>query len=297
MEILTLKIRGNLRRYKEQVRVDRLRYWLLIEITVLIAAAALAILAFIPKPWLLTNYIPFLVVTPLFFLVGLTRFFSDTANHSLQMALLVIIFVLLSFAAGFLKPISPEVPSWIALSLPFVTWPMLARLFIDAPQKARMYSLRPKMGHLIIATAALFGLTLAAHKFLFGSFIPWIRVPDLNFTFQKLSWMFGVCAGLVVPAEEILLRGAGFSVYHDDLERSFLATAFRISLLNTVLYLGLFVFNLNGTIHLYSGLLALLYKGLLSFACTFIVNRWRNLYASAAANLVFLIFAGQVFFL
>ena len=297
MEILTLNIKGNLRRYKEQVRAERMRYWLMIEVTVLIVAAALAVLAFIPKPWVLDNFIPFIILVPMFFLVSLMRFFNNTLNRPLQIALLLMIFVLLGIAAGFLKPTSPEVPSWIALALPLVTWPMLARLIIEVPHQSRMLSLRPKFGHLITLTAALFGLTIAAHKFLLGAFVPWISSPKVDLSFQTLSWMVGVCAGLIVPAEEILFRGAAFSVYHDDLERSYFATAFRITLLNFVLYLGLFVFNLHGATELYSGLLALFYKALLSFAGCFIVYRWRNLYASAAANLIFLIFAGQVFFL
>jgi hypothetical protein len=297
MDTLTIKIRGNLRNYKEKVQADRQRYWLMIQVTVLITAAALLLLALIPKPWVLENYVPLVILIPMFLLASLMKFFSDTLNRGLQITLLSIIFILLSVAAGFLKPISPTTPSWIALAFPLVTWPMIFRLIQEVPHQARMYSLRPLYGYLVIVTAGLSGLTLGVHKFLLGRFIPWIGPVEIDMSFQTLCWMLGVGAGLIVPAEELLLRGAGFSVFHDDLEHSFNATAFRIAGLNTLLYLSLLLFTFHGKAALSSGLLALFYKAILSYWCTYLVLRWRNLYASAAANLLFLITAGQVFFL
>lgn len=297
MDPLTLKIRGNLHKYRQQTQAKNLAQWKIIQAVSLTAALVLIGVSLVPSSWPFRHAIQLLVFSPMLMVTSLYFFLQRAENRVLQLSLLAFIFSLLSLAGAYLFPSSADVPSWIALLIPLVSHTILYNIFRDNPHQSRRYSVRPLNWEINIAIGAFIGAIVAAHEYLILNFIPGIQVESFWLSFQKMTWLVGIMAGLVVPAEELLLRGAAFSIFHDDLNHNFRQTLLQIGFFNLMLILALGISNIASEQWIPLLTITLMYKVVLTFLNVFMIERWRNIWASGAAALVFYVAIGRVFFL
>jgi len=301
MERLTIKIRSDLRQYRQRMYLIQRDRWRVIQVCVLGSCLLLLSLTFLVKPWPLTHIFPLAIFSPLLLLLSIKESFRHFTKPLLQSGLLAIVLLCLSIAGGVLHPSTPldrrYIPSWITLIFPFFTIPLLGRIFKSVPYLARQYSLRPNQPALNLLTGAFIGAILALHFFLIGRYFSPVHNSLISVLPGENLWLLGILAGLVIPAEELLLRGAAFSLHHDNLGNRFSKTAFYVIALNGVLYLALLLYNLTNPDLFLLGLLAIFYKLIIALCTLFLIYKRRNLLAGFATNLVFTFLAGQIFFL
>ncbi len=301
MDTLTLKVRSDLRRYRQQLSLIYKDRWRFIQVVILGACLLLLSTVFLQKTWPTSRILPLLLFSPILILLSLSQAIKLFSKPGRQGLLLAVIFSCLSVAAGILHPGYPESQgdkfAWLTIFFPFITIPLFIRIFGDAPHLARKYSLRPYQPTLTIITGFFVGACLALHLYLVVRFIPTISNAYISFLPNTNLWFLGVLAGLVIPAEEMLFRGVVFSLHFDDIGNRFGSTAARIVVLNGVIYLVLMLYNLTRPDLLLVGILAVLYKCVLAYCSVYLIYRRRNLLAGFAANLIFTFLAGQIFFL
>lgn len=297
MDTLSLKIRGNLEQHQQQTIARHSYHWKMIRLVSMVAALLVSASAFIPNLGHFRHIITLLLFSPVLLLTGLFSFQQFAPKRTLQIVLLGLIFTLLSIAGGLLYPTSPSTPAWITLFIPVISWALIGKLFQESPHQSRRYSLRPfNLG--INALAGCFvGLILAIHELIIIRYIPGMQPLRINFSTQEFFWLVGILTGLVVPAEELLFRGASFSVLHDDLVRPFKISAFQITLLNILLCFSIALINIKDINLLPLMTLTLIYKSILSYCCLFIIERFRNMWATIGATFIFYLLLGQVLFL
>lgn len=252
---------------------------------------------FIPNLSLYRHILTLILFSPVLLSTGLFSFQQFAPKRTLQIVLLALIFTLLSIAGGLLYPSTPAVPSWISLFIPVISWTIIGKLFQESPHQSRRYSLRPYNLSVNVIAGFFVGLILAVHELIILKFIPGIDPIRINFSGQELLWQIGILAGLVVPAEELLFRGAAFSVIHDDLLQRFRTSAFQITLLNFLICLSIGLINIKNTNLLPVMGITLVYKSVLSYCSLYIIERYRNMWATMAANFIFYLLLSQVLFL
>jgi hypothetical protein len=247
--------------------------------------------------WEFRNLIIYYLYAPVFFLVGLDRFFDNLpSKNSLRIAFFSI-FIALSTAAGLINPRSQifDNSGWLGILIPAIAFMPLAWLLRKNSANARRYSLLPYKPATYVIVGCFFGICAAIHFFLISRFLPNVQTIAGAIEFEYLVWLFGLLAGLIIPAEELLFRGVVFSKLFDDIGMPYLKTTLRISTMNLVAYMPIVVFLSTDIIHLPGILLALVYKFLLSIASIYMIYRWRNLYVSYIANLAFAFLLIQYF--
>lgn len=297
MDPLALKIRGNLQKFRQQTQAQYLKEWKIIQVVNLLAALILMLVALFPALWPIRHAVQVLIYAPLLIITSLFFYLKHAENHLVQLTLLGMIFTLLSLAAAFLHPDNLQAPSWLALLIPVVSLPILYNLFKESPHQSRRYSLRPLNWGINIAAGLLIGTIAAAHEYLILKFIPDINLSMLSISFRQAAWLIGVLAGLVVPAEELFFRGTAFSIYHDDLNHSFNQSLGQVGFFSMVMAIGFGMSNISSQIWLPILAVTVLYKMVLALINLFMVERWRNIWASGAMTLVFYLLIGRVFFL
>lgn len=301
MDTLTIKIRGDLRRYRQQILNQHKDRWRMMQIVVLASSLIVLGLAFIEKPHPIQHFVPLLLFSPIFYLLATRRLWSNFPRGKLLNRAFAALLIVLSFTAGFLYPdqdgAQNTIAPWLTLTFPFITWPILVRLFMAQPQAARRYGMQLYQPFLNIGTGIFIGAALAFHQFLVSRILPGVPYPLPILQPEATAWLVGVLTGLVIPAEELLFRGEAFSLHFDHLGNSLRSSIIRITVLNSAVYLVLMLYSMTNFALLTAGILGIVYKAILSAACLFYMFRRRNLMTCYTANLTYMLLAGQVFFL
>jgi membrane protease YdiL (CAAX protease family) len=136
------------------------------------------------------------------------------------------------------------------------------------------------------------GLTAVLHLYLVSYFIPGVEFPAYQYSGEGLLWSFCVLAGIVVPAEELIFRGAGFSILYDELNSRFSDAVVRITAINLLVYLVIIASSRAVQPFM---LFSMLYRAGLSAVCLFLVLRRRSLLPCIMANLIFSLATGWLF--
>ncbi len=301
MEILTLKIRGDLRKHSQTWRARWMSRWRMLQLLVLVSGMLVTIYSVLPQRWPIHQAVPFLLFAPVLLIAGLQPFIQASPRPRLMTIQLGLTYLILALLAALLIPSSsntnvflPEWTNWLSLLIPVVSWIILGRLFLQHPSQARQYSLRtrPLINNLIIGLGC--GIGLALHLYLVAHFITAIQFSPLLFTRPGLIWMVSVLAGILVPAEEMIFRGAAFSILFDELNMRFFDVAVRVTAINLLVYLVILV---NTEAVLPFGLLILAYRAGLSVLNLYLVSRRRSLLPAMLVNLVFTLATGWLFLL
>ncbi len=301
MEILTLKIREDLRKHNQVMRAQWTARWRWLQLLVLICGLLVAVFSLVPQRWPVQQSVYLLLFAPLLMLIGIQPFIHAAGRRFLVTTLVAFVYVVLALAAAVLNPkesagvnLLPRGAIWISLLIPLLSWSILLRLFHNSPSLARQYSLRGKPILINLVIGIGIGLAAALHLYLISYFIPVVAFPAGQFTREGLIWSTCVLAGLIVPAEEVLFRGAAFSILYDELNIHFPGTVARIIVLNVLIYLVIIVSG--HTVQPFE-LLVLLYRAVLSAICLHLVLRRRSLLPCMLANLIFSVATGWAFIL
>lgn len=296
MDILSLKIREDLRKHNQAMRAHWTARWRWLQLLVLICGMLIALYSILPPGWPLQQTVYLLLFAPLLLLAGLEPFIQASGRRSLATGLVSFVYAVLALAAAVLNPaenavgqILPGWSFWLSLIIPVVSWGILLRLFLASPSQARQYSLRTKPVFVNLLIGVGLGLAAVLHLFLVSHFIPAVKFPGNQFSGDVLLWSFCVLAGIVVPAEELTFRGAAFSILYDELNSQFTEAVVRITALNMLVYLVIIASS-----HMVQPfvLLSLLYRAGLSVVCLFLVLRRRSLLPGMLANLIFSLATG-----
>ncbi len=301
MEILTLKIRGDLRKHTQSWRARWTARWRMLQLLVLVSGMLATVYSVFPQHWPIHQAVPLLLFAPVLLIAGLQRFIQASPRPRLMTILLSLTYLILALLAAFLAPPKPDVrvflpdwSIWLSLAIPLVSWIILGRLFLQHPSQARQYSLRtrPLVNNIIIGLGC--GIGLALHLYLLAHFVTGVQFSPLLFSRPGLIWMVCVLAGILVPAEELIFRGAAFSVLYDELNMRFFDVAVRVTAINLLVYLVILV---NTKVVLPFGLLILVYRAGLSVLNLYLVSRRRSLLPGMLINLVFSLATGWLFLL
>jgi len=301
MDILTLKIRGDLRKHGETWRARWMSRWRMLQLIVLASGMLITIYSIFPQRWPAHEAAPLLLFAPVLLIAGLQPFIQISHRPRLLSILLAIVYLILAVLAAVLDPSAPEsratLPdwtNWLSFLIPLISWIILGWLFAQNPSQARRYSLRghPVANNLVIGIGC--GIGLALHLYLVAHFISAIEFSPFLFSRQGIFWMLCVLGGLLVPAEELIMRGEAFSILFDELNMRFFDTAMRITALDLLVYLVILV---NTEAVLPFALLILVYRAGLSILSLYLVLRRRSLLPAMLANLVFSMATGWLFLL
>ncbi len=291
MEALSLKVRSDLRRHRQNLLDQHNRHWRKIQIVVLLSSIVLFIIHLFISDWPYRNILTIYLFAPVFFLIGLERFWDGLSQKKLLTFAFVFILSALTASAGLFNPRlqSPLSPysGWFGLLIPLIIFSLATWLAKKNPAQARCFSLLPYKPTIHILAGLFFGVGVAIHFLLVARFFPDASQQTGPIQLQYIAWLIGILAGLIVPAEELLFRGVAFSILFDGIGNSILRTIMRISTLNLIAYLPIFLVLVEDMQHLPSALLAFIYKGLLSAISVYVIYRWRNLYVTFVANLAF----------
>lgn len=296
MDILSLKIREDLRKHNQAMRAHWTARWRWLQLLVLVCGLLIAFYTLLPPSWPLQQTVFLLLFAPLLLITGLEPFIRATGRPSLLIGLIAFVYVILALAAAVLNPAEsplglflPRWTFWLILIIPLISWGILLRLFHASPSQARQYSLRTKPVLVNLFIGAGLGVATVLHMFLVANFIPHVEIPTFQLSGDVLLWNFCILAGIVVPAEELIFRGAAFSILYDELNSHFGDAVARITALNVLIYLV--IIAASHTVQPFV-LLSLLYRGALSVICLFLVMRRRSLLPCMLANLIFSLATG-----
>ncbi len=299
MDILTLKLREDLRKHNQAMRAHWTARWRWLQLLVLICGLLIAIYSLLPPSWPLQQAIYLFLFAPLLLLAGLQPFIHATRRPYLLTGIISLIYIVLSLAAAVLNPVGlagglllPNWAIWFNLAIPVLSWGILIRLFLAAPSQSRQYSLRarPLIVNLIIGVGV--GLAAVLHMYLVSYFIPAVGFPKIQLGDPGLLWSFCILAGIVAPAEELIFRGAAFSILYDELNLRFSDVVVRVTAINLLVYL---VIIASSQMVQPFVLLSLIYRAALSAFCLFLVLRRRSLVPCILANLIFSMATGWLF--
>ncbi len=301
MEILTLKIREDLRKHNQVMRAQWTARWRWLQLLVLICGLLVAVFSLLPQRWPVQQAVYLLLFAPLLLLTGIQPFVNAAGRRFLITALLAFVYVVLALASAVLNPVEPAAVGllprgaiWISLLIPILSWSILLRLFHIFPSQARQYSLRGKPVLINLLIGAGVGLAAVLHLYMVSYFIPSMEYPAGQFSREGLIWGACVLAGLIVPAEELLFRGAAFSILYDELNVHFPGAVARVTVLNVLVHLVIIVSS--HSVQPFA-LLTLVYRAGLSAACLYLVLRRRSLLPCMLANLIFSMATGWLFVL
>lgn len=301
MEILALKIRGDLHKHNQTQRARWLARWRWLQLLTLACGLLIAIYSLLPQRWPFHEIVPFLLFAPMLILTGLQPFIYAYRKPFLITGILALVYIILAITAGVLNPFPPEVKyilpdwaNWFSLIILLVSWGILLRLILNSPTQARQYSLRsaPILSNLLIGVAC--GVGLALHLYLVAYFIVDVTFPPVLFAPKGIIWAFSILIGIVVPAEELIFRGAAFSILYDELNTRFSDTVLRITSLDVLIYLVILASNQSV---LPLALLMLLYRAGLSAGTLYLVLHRRSLLPAMVANLIFSLATGWLLFI
>jgi membrane protease YdiL (CAAX protease family) len=301
MEALLLKIRNDLRSHRQTLAAQQNKEWR--NILILNIALPLGLLLIYPfiKNWQSHNLLLIYYFSPVLYLQSLKKFFVGLPQKNILYLAFILVLSALSTFTWFTNPdLQPTIFSysgWSALLAIFLVWIVLAWIFEKNLPRSRRYSLTPFHPFLHIASGAFMGAGLAFHGLLVSRFLPIINLPLPGLNAEKLVWLFGLFAGLIIPAEELFFRGKLFSLLFDEKSIPLKKTILWISALNLVVYLPALLYLSKSPNTLPFGVIALFYKFILSVVSVFIIYRWRNLYVVFAANLAFSMVIIQPFYL
>lgn len=291
MEALSLKVRSDLRRHRQTLLEQHHYRWRKIQVIVLISSIILLFVHVFVADWPYRNLLTIYLFAPIFFLSGLERFLDGLPQKNVLTLAFLSILIALSTAAGATNPRLPTLlfdhSGWAGLLIPLFVIFLLLWLIRKNPTQARRYSLLPYKPAIHIFTGLFFGIGMAIHFILIARFLPDTSLSGITLQPEYAVWLFGVLAGLIIPAEELLFRGVAFSIVFDGIGSSILKTLLRITALNLIPYLPIVIYLAAETQQIASGVLALVYKGILSAISAYVIYRWRNLYVTCAANLAF----------
>jgi membrane protease YdiL (CAAX protease family) len=299
MDILTLKLREDLRKHNQAMRAHWTARWRWLQLLVLICGLLIALYTLLPPSWPLQPAVYLFLFAPLLLLAGLQPFIHATRRPDLLTGVISFVYIILSLAAAILNPagpagdlLLPDWSIWFSLAIPVLSWGILIWLFLAVPAQSRQYRLRfrPVFVNLIIGIGV--GLATVLHMYLVSYFIPAVEFPKIQFSDPGLLWSFCVLAGIVVPAEELIFRGAAFSILYDELNLRFSDVVVRITAINLLVYL---VIVASSQMVQPFVLLSLIYRAGLSACCLFLVLRRRSLAPALLANLIFSIATGWSF--
>lgn len=300
MELLTLKIRGDLHAHNQEMRARWTARWRGLQLLTLGVGLLIAIYSLFPQHWPIQQAVPLLMFAPLLLMAGLQPFIFATRRPNLVTAVMAVVFILLALAAGLLHPLSPakhrllpEWSAWLSLLIPLISWMILIRLILNSRAQARHYSLRTSSFVMNGLIGLACGAGLALHLFLVGYYVTGATFPAAMFDRESILWMVSILIGIVVPAEEIIFRGAAFSTLYDELNTRFSDAVWRITSLDVLVYLVILAISKPD---LPFALLTLLYRAGLSAISLYLVQRRRSLLPAMMANLAFSLATGWLFF-
>lgn len=299
MDILTLRIREDLRKHNQNMRVQWTARWRWLQLLVLFFCLLIAFSSFLPLSLPLHQAMALVLFAPLLMLTGLQPFIYPLKRYKLLISFLTIIYLLIVIAAVILNPVGSVFQRvlspwaiWLNLLIPFLSWCILIILFVRSPSQARQYSLRAQPVFMNILIGIGSGLALTLHLYMVAYFIPNIGQPLFQFNRDGLLWNLCLLIGIIVPAEELVFRGAAFSILYDELNSHFGEVMARVTALNIMVYLVVIVSNQS--LHPFE-LLSLVYRAGLSAISLYFVMRLRSLLPGMLANLIFTLATGWLF--
>jgi hypothetical protein len=301
MEALLLRIRNDLRLHRQTMISQQNKEWRRILVINIALSLGLSIIFPFIKNWQSHNLMILYLFSPVLYLQALNKFFIGLPQKNLLSIAFLLVLTALSTFTWFTNPdLSPAIfphSGWSALVAIFLVWVVLAWIFEKNLPQSRRYSLIPFQPFLHIASGAFMGAGLALHALLVSRFLPVFNLPLPGLNTEKMVWLFGLFAGLIIPSEELFFRGKLFSLLFDEKLYPIRKTILWISILNMVIYLPAIIYLSQNLNSLPFGAIALIYKFILSAVSVFIVYRWRNLYVGFAANLAFSMIIIQPFYL
>ncbi|MEW6502841.1 MAG: hypothetical protein AB1457_02630 [Chloroflexota bacterium] len=301
MEALLLKIRNDLRGYRQSLIAQQNREWRYLLILNISLPLGLLIIYPLISTWPSHNLLLIYLFSPIVFLQSLNKFFIGLPQKNLLLFAFLLVLIALSTFAWYTNPDLITVPfpqsGWSGLLAIIIMWVMLAWIFEKNLPQARRYSLNPQHPFLHIVSGAFMGTGLALHALLVARFLPNFNLPLPALNTEKVIWLFGLFGGLIIPAEELFFRGKLFSFLFDERSMSLKKTMLWISFLNLLVYLPALVYLSKNISMLPLGFITLFYKFILSTTSVYIIYRWRNIYVGFAANLAFAMLMIQPFYL
>ncbi len=301
MEALFLRIRSDFRTYRQKFMAIRKMEWR----NILILNLAVPFLLIVAYP--LIKNLPFknlfliYVFSPLLLLFGLNDFFQNLPQKlTLKIAFLLVTIALATFVWLINPDLNPKIfpnSGWFSLIALVITWVVLSWLFEKNIPQTRRYSLIPAYPYIHIATGAFVGAGLALHALLVARFFPIPDLPLPGLYTEKVIWLFGLFAGLLIPSEELFYRGKIFTLLFDEKLFSLRKTILWVDTLNIILYVPAWIYLASNPNALLYGTIVLIYKLILSTISTYIIYRWRNIYVGFAANVAFSMIIIQPFYL
>lgn len=301
MEALLLKIRNDLRAHRQALIAHQNREWR--NVLILNLALPLALLLIYPfiKNWQSHNLLLIYYFSPILYLQSLKKFFVGLPQKNILYLAFILVLSTLSTFTWFTNPdLQPAIfphSGWSTLLAIFLVWIILAWIFEKNLPQSRRYSLLPLHPFLHVASGAFMGAGLAFHALLVARFLPFFDLPIPGLNEEKMVWLFGLFAGLIIPAEELFFRGKLFSLLFDEKSIPLKNTILWITALNLVVYLPALLYLSRSPNTLLFGVIVFLYKFILSAVSVFIIYRWRNLFVVFAANLAFSMVIIQPFYL
>lgn len=301
MEALLLKIRNDLRAHRQALIAHQNREWR--NVLILNLSLPLGLLLIFPfiKNWQSHNLLLIYYFSPVLYLQSLKKFFVGLPQKNILYLAFILVLSALSTFTWFtnpdLQPVIIPHSGWGALLAIFLVWIILAWIFEKNLPQSRRYSLLPFHPFLHVASGAFMGAGLAFHALLVARFLPFFDLPFPGLNAEKMVWLFGLFAGLIIPAEELFFRGKLFSLLFDERSIRLKKTILWITALNLAVYLPALLYLSRSPNTLLFGLIVFLYKFILSAVSVFIIYRWRNLYVVFAANLAFSMVIIQPFYL
>ena len=245
--LLDTAVREDWLRVSEQARTRRVRLWILLQSTVVVAALSLLLLRSFTSGWQGLGLPPELLLVPLFWILPLAAVAAERPR-SLEVllalaakVLLILGMVILAYLCYPLRQLDSgslmdlRVPAPLMLVLPLVMWSVLAWTAHRSPVQARQLGLtsREWPANLLLGLAA--GAALGFHFLLTASSVPGLLRTQTPSP-ALLVWSVGYLLGLRVLGEELLFRGLGYHLVMAGYLGKAVPRLLRLILISSVIY-------------------------------------------------------------
>ena len=241
MDILALKLRSDFSQFLKQVKSDQVVYWRRVKQALIAISVVLILFSLVPIQKPLGSWLGFFIYSPLVLIFAIQPTIHILKRRRIAFILLVIIFSLISFMASALNPFlftTEKYPTWalvVMLLLPIIMWLVLSFYYMLIPSEARRSGMGIRGGGFNLVLGLLIGCLVSGHFLFIIRYIPNIGYAEIPGDPSVLIYLFGTVLGVVIPSQELLFRGTGFSILHDSEQKPFLPVYREIAFLELLL--------------------------------------------------------------
>ena len=289
VHLLEITVRPDWQTLSRRMAAQRMRLWRATEAAVAAATMLVLIIGLVwtASPW--TYLARTLLYTGVFWLFPLAFIYRSrlsTGRIELQLADAV---TLLAVAAGvafvsspyFTSTIQAPALAFLALAIPLITLPWLARTTRRFPAPARQLGLIRDQWPVFLLIGAAAGLAIGFHLLITSKTLL-AAEPQPALTAVTLLWLVCLRVGLTALGEELFFRGWCYHLLVQQTRGSIWSAAAKITLLNLLVYA---VYATSApSVAIMAWVLA--YGALVAFACTLLRHHFHSLLPGLACNVV-----------